>query len=341
MKVLTFGELMLRLSSPGHSRLFQRDRLETLFCGSEANVAVSLAQFGISSKYITKLPSNDIGLAAARSLAYYGVDTSDVLYGDGRMGIYYLESGASQRSSKVIYDRAFSAVSLADPSEYDWERLFTGVDWFHTSGITPAISNNAAAATLTAVKAANKLGITVSCDLNYRAKLWTPEQAQRVMGELMPYVDICIANEEDAGKMLNITAEGSDFERGFVSAESYKTVARQISDCYGCSYVGVTLRESFSASHNGWSGLLYRADTCDVTQSRKYDISIVDRVGAGDSFTAGLIWALLNGDSSSQAVEFATAASCLKHSIEGDFNRVSVAEVQALVAGDSSGRVRR
>lgn len=341
MKVLTFGELMLRLSSPGYSRLFQRDRLETLFCGSEANVAVSLAQFDIDSIYVTKLPKNDVGIAAARSLAYYGVDTSSIIFGDGRMGIYYLESGASQRPSKVIYDRAYSAISLADPSEFDWEALFEGVDWFHWSGITPALSQNATDFTLDAARAAHTKGITISCDLNYRAKLWSPEEAQKTISQLMPFVDICMANEEDAGKMLGIVAEGSDFEKGVVSAASYRTVAHQISERYGCSYVGVTLRESHSASHNGWSGLLYHATTGEVCQSRKYDINVVDRVGAGDSFTAGLIYSLGQGSSAQESVEFATAASCLKHSIEGDFNRVSVEEVESLVAGDTSGRVKR
>lgn len=341
MKVLTFGELMLRLSAPGYSRLFQRDRLDTLFCGSEANVAVSLAQLGIDSAFVTKLPANDVGVAAARSLAYFGVDTSGIVYGDGRMGIYYLEKGASQRPSKVIYDRAYSAISLADPSEFDWERLLEGADWFHWSGITPALSANAARATLEACRAARALGVTVSCDLNYRSKLWTPAEAQAIMCELMPYVDLCMANEEDTEKMLGIRSERSDFARGAIDAEDYKHVARAISERFGCRNVGVTLRESFSASHNGWSGLLYDKAADWVYASRKYDISIVDRVGGGDSFTAGLIAMMLDEADPQDAIEFAVAASCLKHTVEGDFNRVSRSEIEALVGGDGSGRVQR
>ena len=341
MKVLTFGELMLRLSAPGYTRLFQRDSLDTLFCGSEANVAVSLAQFGLVSKFVTKLPDNDVGVAAARSLAYFGVDTSGIEYGDGRMGIYYLEKGASQRPSKVIYDRGYSAISFAKQSDFDWDDLFEGVDWFHWSGITPALSADVAKVTLDACMAAKRLGVTVSCDLNYRAKLWKPSEAQEAMTQLMPYVDVCIANEEDASKMLGFCTERSDFTRGVIKADDYKKIARKISDRYGCSFVGVTLRESFNASHNGWSGLLYEKDRDEVFQSKKYDINIIDRVGGGDSFTAGLIKMVLEEADPKSAIEFAAAASCLKHSIEGDLNRVSVEEVNALVEGDGSGRVRR
>lgn len=341
MKVLTFGELMLRLSAPGYTRLFQHDSLDTLFCGSEANVAVSLAQFGVESKFVTKLPDSDVGTAAARSLAYFGVDTSGIKFGDGRMGIYYLEKGASQRPSKVIYDRAYSAVSLAKQDDFDWDGLFADVDWFHWSGITPALSSGVADITLEACKAAKARGVTVSCDLNYRKKLWDTGTAFRVMTGLMPYADVCVANEEDAEKVLGIKAEHSDVEHGSLKADDYYSVARQISDSYGCKYVGVTLRESHSASRNGWSGLLFSASEDRVFQSTKYEIDLVDRVGGGDSFTAGLIYSLLKGTENQDALEFAVAASCLKQTIEGDFNRALESEVLNLVGGKCSGRVQR
>lgn len=341
MRVITFGELMLKLSAPGYTRLFQTPELDAMFCGSEANVAVSLAQFGMGSAFVTKLPDNDVGKAALRSLRSFGVDCSRTPLGEGRMGIYYAEKGASQRGSKVIYDRTASAIALAAPGDFDWEAIFAGADWFHWSGITPALSDSAAAITLEACRTAKRIGLTVSCDLNYRRKLWSPEKAQSVMSGLVSHADVCVANEEDADKCLGIKAENTDVERAQLDAGSYCQVAKAIHERYGCSKVAVTLRESYSASKNGWSGLLYDADTDEVLSSRKYQLDIVDRVGGGDSFSAGLIFGLGNGMSDREALEFAVAASCLKHSIEGDFNLVSVEEVQALMNGDSNGRVQR
>lgn len=341
MRVVCFGELMLRLSAPGYQRLFQTGSLDALFCGSEANVAVSLANYGADVRYVTSLPEGAVGDAAIRSLRTYGVDMSCVVRGTGRMGIYFLERGASQRPSRVIYDRAGSAVALANPNSYRWEAILEGADWFHVSGITPALSDSCAEAVVCAVRKCHARGITVSCDLNYRSKLWSSEKAQSVMASIMPYVDVCMANEEDAQKMLGISAGTSKVEEGVLDVEGYHTLARQIAETYGCSHVAVTLRESLSASRNGWSALLYEAGSDELLHSKHYEIDVVDRVGAGDSFSAGIIYGLRLGWSARDTLEFATAASCLKHSIEGDLNLVSVEEVKALVAGDSSGRVRR
>lgn len=341
MRVVTFGELMLKLSAPGYTRLFQTPELDAMFCGSEANVAVSLAQFGVGSAFVAELPDNDVGKAALRSLRSFGVDCSHIPLGKGRMGIYYAEKGASQRGSKVIYDRAGSAIALAALEDFDWEAIFSGADWFHWSGITPALSDSAAKITLEACQTAKRMGLMVSCDLNYRKKLWSPDKAQTVMSELVSYADVCVANEEDADKCLGIKAENTDVERAQLDAGAYRQVARAIHERYGCSKVAVTLRESYSASRNGWSGLLYNAATDDVLTSRKYQLDIVDRVGGGDSFSAGLIYGFGNGMTDQEALEFAVAASCLKHSIEGDFNLVSTEEVQALVQGSGNGRVQR
>ena len=341
MKVLCFGELLLRLSSPGYNRLFQKDSLDATFCGGEANVAVSLANFGIDSEFVTKFPDNDIGRAAEKSLKYFGVNTAKIVYGDGRMGLYYLEKGASQRPSKVIYDRAYSAIALADKNDFDWDKLFSGVTWFHWTGINPALGDNVAEICKLACKKAKEKGITISCDLNYRKNLWTSEKAQRVMSELMPYVDVCIANEEDADKVLGIKADNTDIENGELSIDGYKKVAAEICDIYGCKKVAITLRKSYSASRNGWSGLIYDNNTKECIHSTEYDIQIVDRVGGGDSFTAGVIYGMINKMIDKETVEFAAAASCLKHTIEGDFNRVTVQDVKSLLQNGGNGRVQR
>ena len=341
MKVVSFGEILLRLAAPGYTRLFQKDALDATFCGGEANVAVSLALFGLDSAFVTKLPENDVGRAAASSMRYFGVDTSQILYGNGRMGLYYLEKGASQRPSKVIYDRAYSALALAEPDEFDWDTILDGADWFHWTGIDPALSDRVAAVCLEACRAAKKRGLTVSCDLNYRKNLWSSAQAQAVMSGLMPYVDVCIANEEDAEQVLGIAPENNDVESGTLNKAGYESVARTICELYRCKKVAFTLRESYSASRNGWSAMLYDAETKQASYSRQYDIQIVDRVGGGDSFTAGLIYALIIQKSNADAVEFAAAASCLKHTIEGDSNRTSVDEVETLLKSGGNGRVQR
>lgn len=341
MRVLSFGEILLRLSSPGYTRLFQKDSLEATFCGGEANVAVSLAIFGIESKFLTKLPNNDVGVAAANSLRYFGVDTKDILYGSGRMGIYYLEKGASQRPSKVIYDRAYSAIAMAKPEEFDWDKIFEGIDWFHWTGINPALSSNMILICEEACKKAKEKGITVSCDLNYRGNLWKSENAKKVMTKLVKYVDVCIANEEDADKVLGIKAENTNVESGVIDKESYICVAKKISQKYGCKKVAITLRESITASDNIWSAMLYDNAENKAYFSNEYDIHIVDRVGGGDSFAAGIIYSLINEKESQDTIEFAVAASCLKHSIEGDYNRTTVEEVEKLINNGGSGRVQR
>ena len=341
MKVITFGELLLRLAAPGYTKLFQKDSFDATFCGGEANVAVSLANFGIETSFVTKLPNNDVGIAAARSLNYFGVDTSDVVYGDGRMGLYYLEKGASQRPSKVIYDRAYSSIALAKREEFNWELIFDSANWFHWTGINPSLSDELANICLIACQKAREKGIIISCDLNYRAKLWSPTKAQSVMTKLMPYVDICICNEEDAEKVLGIKSENTDVNSGNLSVSGYVNTARQICDSYGCKYVATTLRKSYSASRNGWSAMLYDAKKQQCYFSTEYDIQIVDRVGGGDSFCAGLIYALATKLNLQATIEFAVAASCLKHSIEGDFNRVTITDVENLLNNGGNGRVQR
>ncbi|MDF2686995.1 MAG: 2-dehydro-3-deoxygluconokinase [Clostridia bacterium] len=318
-KVITFGEIMLRLAPQNYLRFFQNDLLEATFGGGEANVAVSLANFGIPTAYVTRLPKNDIGQG----------------------GIYYLEKGASQRPSKVIYDRAYSAIATAKNDDFDWDKIFSDAEWFHFTGITPALGQNVADICLEACKKAREKGIKVSCDLNYRKNLWTTEQADKTMSVMMPYVDVCIANEEDADKVFGIKADNTDVSGGKLNHEGYKTVAKKLSDRFGCSYVAITLRGSISANDNNWAAMLYDSKNNDYIFSKSYAIHIVDRVGGGDSFGAGLIYGFLNGMTSSDTLEFAVAASCLKHSIEGDFNRVSVSEVNSLMGGDGSGRVQR
>ena len=339
MKVVTFGELMVRLQPYHYERFVQADHLEFSFGGGEANVAVSLANYGLDSVYVTKLPAHAIGQAAVNSLRRYGVDTSMIVRGGDRVGIYYNEKGASQRPSVCIYDRAHSAISEATTADFDWDRIFDGADWFHFTGITPALGPNVVEICRAACKAARARGAKISCDLNYRGKLWTRAQAREAMTGLCAYVDVCISNEEDAKDVFGIEAEATDVTAGELNREGYKSVARQLMDAFGFEKVAITLRESKSAFDNDWSAMLFDGENCCF--SKRYHLHIVDRIGGGDSFGAGLIYALLNGYDTQSAVEFAVAASALKHSVEGDYNMVTVAEVQKLAGGDGSGRVQR
>ncbi|MBQ5801197.1 MAG: sugar kinase [Clostridia bacterium] len=338
-KIITFGELMLRLAPEGYYRFLQADKLGATFGGGEANVAVSLANYGMDASFVTKLPKHEIGQMAVNSLRKFGVDTSMIVRGGERVGIYYLEKGASQRPSKVIYDRAYSAIAQAKPEDFDWKKIFEGADWFHFTGITPALNPTVAEICLEACKAAAAAGVKVSCDLNYRKKLWTRDEARETMTKLMPYVNVCISNEEDAHDVFGISAENTDIESGKVNHEGYKSVAKQLMDKFGFEKVAITLRSSISANDNDWAALLY--DGKDYCFSKSYHMHIVDRVGGGDSFGGGLIYALLNDYATQDAIEFAVAASCLKHSIEGDYNCVTVDEVKSLAGGSGSGRVQR
>ena len=338
-RVITFGELMVRLQPYNYERFVQADHLEFTFGGGEANVAVSLANYGMDAAYVTKLPAHAIGQAAVNSLRRYGVDTSLIVRGGDRVGIYYNEKGASQRPSVCIYDRAHSAIQESDPSDFDWDRIFDGADWFHFTGITPALGPNMVAACEAACKAAKARGIKISCDLNYRGKLWTRAQAREAMTKLCKYVDVCISNEEDAKDVFGIEAEATDITAGELNKEGYKSVARQLMDKFGFEKVAITLRESKSAFDNDWSAMLY--DGKNYCFSKLYHLHIIDRIGGGDSFGGGLIYALLSGYDTQSAVEFAVAASALKHSIEGDYNFATLAEVQKLMGGDGSGRVQR
>lgn len=338
-KVVTFGEIMLRLNPEGYLRFVQADRLEATYGGGEANVAVSLANYGIDASFVTKLPAHEIGQCAINALRKYGVDTSDIVRGGQRVGIYYAEKGASQRPSKVIYDRAGSSIATADKSDFDWDKIFDGAAWFHFTGITPALGGQLPEICLEACKAAHERGITVSCDLNYRKKLWTRKQAGECMSKLVPYVDVCISNEEDAKDVFGIEAENTDIESGKLNKEGYISVAKQLSDRFGCKYVAITLRSSISANDNDWSGMLYTGGNAYF--SKQYHMHIVDRVGGGDSFGGGLIYSLVSGYEPQKAIEFAVAASCLKHTVEHDFNHCSVAEVESLAGGNASGRVQR
>ena len=339
MKVVTFGELMLRLEPPGYLRFVQTENLSATFGGAEANVAISLANFGVDSCYVTKLPSHEIGQAAVNSLRKFGVNTQYIVRGGPRVGIYYNERGASQRGSKCIYDRAGSSIQLSKPEDFDWKQIMQGASWFHITGITPALGPNLVQSCIEAAEEAHKAGATVSLDLNYRAKLWSREEANKAMTELCKYVDICVANEDDAADVFGIKAENTDTTKGELSTEGYKSVARQLMEKFAFKKVAITLRTSINANRNDWQALLY--DGKNFFFSKKYEIWIVDRVGGGDSFTAGLIYSLLSGKSNQEAVEFAVAASCLKHTIEGDFNMVSVAEVEKLASGNASGRIQR
>lgn len=339
MKVVCFGEIMLRLAPEGYYRFVQAEKFGATFGGGEANVSVSLANYGMDAQYVTKIPNNDIGQACINSLRKFGVDTHNIVRGGERLGIYYLEKGASQRPSKVIYDRAYSAIAMAQKSDFDWAKILEGATWFHFTGITPALSDNCAEICLDAVKTAKQMGITVSCDLNYRKKLWSKEKAKQVMTSLAPYIDVCIANEEDASDVFGIKAENTDITGGKLSHDGYKSVAKQLVDTFGFKKVAITLRGSISANDNNWAAMLY--DGNDYYLSKNYLIHIVDRVGGGDSFGGGLIYALSNNFAPQDAIEFAVAASCLKHTIEGDYNMVSVDEVLKLAQGDGSGRVQR
>lgn len=338
-KIITLGEIMLRLSPEGNDRFLQAEQLRVIPGGGEANVAVSLANYGHESCYVTKLPKHEIGQIAVNALRKYGVDTSCIARGGNRVGLYYAETGAAMRPGKVIYDRAYSSIAEAEPEDFDFDVIMKGASWFHWSGITPAISDKAAELTRLACEAAKRHGVTVSCDLNFRKKLWTSEKAISVMRPLMQYVDVCIGNEEDAQLCLGFKPE-ANIEGGKTDAAGYHDIFRQMAEEFGFKYVVSTLRESFSASHNGWKALIY--DGKEFYESRRYDIEpIVDRIGGGDSFSAGLIHGLITKPSMAEALEFAVAASALKHTINGDFNMVSVEEVEALVNGNGNGRVQR
>lgn len=338
-KVVTFGELMLRLAPEGYFRFTQADKFGATFGGGEANVAVSLANYGFDACFVTKLPSHDIGQCAVNSLRKYGVNTSYITRGGERVGIYYLEKGASQRASKCIYDRAYSAIAQAKTSDFNWDEIFEGASWFHFTGITPALGNNAVEICREACKAAKAKGVKISCDLNYRGKLWTRDEAKAAMSDLCQYVDVCIANEEDAKDVFGIEAENTDIHGGKLNHDGYKSVAKQLTDKFGFEKVAITLRSSISANDNDWAAMLY--DGGEFYFSKSYHMHIVDRVGGGDSFGGGLIYGFLSGKTPQGALEFAVAASCLKHSIEGDYNMVSVSEVEKLAGGDGSGRVQR
>ncbi len=338
-KIVTMGEIMLRLSTPGQSRFVQSDTLCVNYGGGEANVAVSCANYGHEAYFVSKLPEHEIGQAALNSLRKFGVHTDYIARGGNRLGIYYLETGASMRPSKVIYDRAGSSIAEAKPEDFNFDEIFSGADWFHWSGITPAISDASAECLRLACIAAKKAGVTVSCDLNFRKKLWTSQKAQSIMKPLMQYVDVCIGNEEDAELCLGFKPE-SDVESGSTDAEGYKGIFKGMMETFGFKYVISTLRESFSATHNGWKAMIY--DGKEFYVSKRYDINpIIDRVGGGDSFSGGIIHGLLTKPNQGEALEFAVAASALKHTIPGDVNMVSAAEVEALAGGAANGRVQR
>lgn len=339
-KIIAFGELLMRLEPLGYERLVQAEQFRVRYTGAEANAAVSLVNFGMEGYAVSKVPDSEVGQACLNYLSRFGLHTEYVARGGDRLGLFYLEAGAAQRASKVIYDRAHSAIRECTPADFDWDAICAGKDWFHFSGTAPALGENVQRALEAGLQAAKKHGLWVSCDLNYRAKLWSSSEANRVMTGLMQYVDVLIGNEEDAEKVFGIRAQGSDVTQGRLVEDSYKQVAEQLQSKFGLKYVATTLRESISASANGWGGLLY--DGAQHYLSRKYMISpIIDRVGGGDSFTGGLIYGLLSGLDPQRCVEFAAAASCLKHSIPGDFNMVSTKEVEALLGGDASGRVQR
>ncbi len=341
MKVVTFGELMLRLQPYDYLRFVQADSFEATFGGGEANVAVSLANYGADVNFVTKLPKHSIGQMAVNSLRKYGVGTDKITRGGERVGIYFLEKGASQRGSVCIYDRAHSAIQEASESDFDWADIFDGVDWFHFTGITPALGENCVNLCIKACEAAKAAGVKISCDLNYRGKLWTRPEAREAMSKICKYVDVCISNEEDAHDVFGISAEDTDITSGKLNKEGYKSVAKQLADNFGFEKVAITLRESISAFDNNWSAMLYDVASDEYCFSKMYPLHIIDRVGGGDSFGAGLIYSLLNGKNTQEAVEFAVAASALKHSIEGDYNFVTVDEVEKLAGGNASGRVQR
>ncbi|MBQ0032920.1 MAG: sugar kinase [bacterium] len=340
-RVVTFGEIMMRLNPEGYLRFVQADRFEASYAGGEANVAVSLANYGLDAAFVTKLPDNPLGVSARNEVRRFGVDTSSIVWGGPRLGIYFVEKGASQRGSKVVYDRAGSSIALAKRGDFDWKRIFRGATWFHFTGITPALGGECPAICLDALKYCRQHKITVSCDLNYRGKLWTKQEAGTCMAKLVPYVDVLIANEADAADVFGIVGKGSDVESGKLNKEGYVSVAEQLVKRFGCKIVAITLRTSLSAFDNKWAGMIYDAKAKAASFSREYALHIVDRVGGGDSFGGGLIYALATGRKPQSAIDFAVAASALKHSIEHDFNHVSVAEVETLAGGNGTGRVQR
>ena len=339
MKLVTFGEIMMRLNPEGYERFVQAEEFEASYAGGEANVAVSAANYGAQAAFVTKVPAHEIGQCAVNALRRFGVDTSGMVRGGDRLGIYFVEKGASQRPSKVIYDRAHSAIAEAVPSDFDWKAIFQGADWFHFTGITPALGGSLPEICLEACRTAKEMGVTVSCDLNFRKKLWSQAQAGETMSRLMPYVDVCIANEEDAKDVFGIAAPDTDLNTGKISHDGYISVARQLTERFSFKKVAITLRGSLSASINDWAGMLYSGGQASFSPT--YRIHIVDRVGGGDSFGGGLIYALMSGYDDQKAINFAVAASCLKHTIEHDFNLVSVSEVENLAGGNASGRVQR
>ena len=338
MKIVTFGEIMLRLSTPGYERFVQSKSFDVNYGGGEANVAISLANYGMNAAFVSKIPDNDIGQSAINSLREFGVDTSMIVRGGERLGIYYLETGDSMRPSKVIYDRKYSSISEAEEDEFDWEKIFEGADWFHVSGITPALSLKTRKLTATALKEAKKRGVTTSFDLNFRSKLWTKAEAQACLIPLMQYVDYCIGNEEDAEACLGFKS-GSDVNSGKLDKKGYEVMLANLCKEFGFKGAITSLRESISANDNGWSGMIVAEGK--AYSSKHYDIRIVDRVGGGDSFAAGLIYGILNYKDYQKAIEYAVAASALKHTIPGDFNHVSVKEVETLMNGSGNGRVQR
>jgi 2-dehydro-3-deoxygluconokinase len=338
-KVVCFGEIMLRLSPPGYLRFVQANSFDAFYGGGEANVSVSLANFGVHVAYVTKVPDNPIGQSAINELRRFGVDTGFVVKGGERLGIYFLEMGASQRPSQVVYDRKYSAISQARAMDFDWPRIFEGAGWFHFTGITPALGDNLATITLDACKTAKEKGLTVSCDLNYRTNLWPPEKAGEIMKSYMPYVDILITNQEHAGIVFGLKAADSLISNNQPNMNGYQTMALELQKRFGFRQVAITFRTSISAFDNHWSAFLF--DGKEFFGSRNYPIHMVDRVGSGDSFTAGLIYAMLNNYPSQDTIEFASATACLKHSITGDFNHATVKEVKDLISGDGSGRIKR
>lgn len=338
-KVVTLGEIMLRLSTPDFKRFVQADTFDVTYGGGEANVAAALCNYGLQGVFVTKVPDNPIGQSAINHVRRYGVDTQFIARGGKRLGIYFLETGASMRASQVVYDRADASIADVDISEFDFDKIFDGASWFHTTGITPALSDKAAALTEAALKAAKAKGVTTSIDLNYRKKLWSKEKAREVMTRLCQYVDVCIGNEEDAETTLGFHSKETDVTKGELNLDGYKDVFRQMKEKFNFKYIASTLRESYSASDNGWSALVY--DGNEFHHSKKYDVRIVDRVGGGDSFASGLIYALVSGMPMKEATEFAVAASALKHTIPGDMNHATLSEVKVLMEGDASGRVQR
>lgn len=339
-KIITFGEIMLRLNPEGYLRLVQAEHLDASYAGGEANVAVSLVNYGNAAAFVTKVPSHAVGQCAVNALRRFGVDTSMILRGGPRLGIYFVEKGASQRGSNVIYDRAGSSIALSEKMDFDWNQIFAGADWFHFTGITPALGGELPAICLDAVCKAKSMGLTVSCDLNYRSKLWSREEAGHTLAKLMPYIDVCIGNEDDAKDVFGISAANTDTTAGKLDHSCYINVAQQIKERFDCQYVAITLRRSISANDNCWAGMLYDGEHAYF--SPEYPIHIVDRVGGGDSFGGGLIHAMLKWPGEhQQIIDFAVAASCLKQTIEQDFNHMSESEVLSLVCGNTTGRVQR